>query len=109
MQRAGLTLAFDCPGLFISTPMSLAHGLAKVSKLPKAQRSTVVLAVAVLLVLRTRLLQLPREVVTGVFDRTSSKDKIPEDVIGRAEVWKVLMVELSEMKVVPVYIVLERH
>ncbi|KIP09977.1 hypothetical protein PHLGIDRAFT_534842 [Phlebiopsis gigantea 11061_1 CR5-6] len=58
--------------------------LDRFSKLPPSQRGAVVLSVAVLLVLRARLLQLPREIIAGILHRTSSKEKISEDELAVA-------------------------
>lgn len=58
--------------------------LDRFSKLPPSQRGAVVLSVAVLLVLRARLLQLPREIIAGILHRTSSKEKISGDELAVA-------------------------
>lgn len=64
--------------------MSPTLNLDRLSGLPRAQRSAVALSVVVLLVLRARLLQLPREVITNILDRASSKEKISGDEVARA-------------------------
>lgn len=64
--------------------MALSYTFNKLSRLPQSQRRTVTLAVVTLLVLRARLLQLPREVLTGILDRASSKEKSSQDELEKA-------------------------
>lgn len=64
--------------------MSLRITLDKLSQLPRAQRSAIVLTTLALLVLRGRLLQLPQEVLTSMLVRTRRGDRVTQQELDRA-------------------------
>ena len=64
--------------------MALSAVLERLSKLPHSQRRAVTLAAFSILVLRSRLLELPQEVLAAILERTTSKGRVSKEQIEQA-------------------------